>query len=71
LAQLELKALGVKFEVTNGLREFKLLKEPKTLSNFFIASSKVISSIFSILTIFPTSYLKQSMEAAVWEVIKH
>ena len=29
LAQLELKALGVKFEVTNGLREFKLLKEPE------------------------------------------
>ena len=27
LAQLELKALGVRFEVTNGLREFKLLKE--------------------------------------------
>jgi len=29
LAQLELKALGVEFEVTNGLREFKLLKEPE------------------------------------------
>jgi len=27
LAQLELKSLGVKFEVTNGLREFKLLEE--------------------------------------------
>ena len=27
LAQLELKSLGVRFEVTNGLREFKLLKE--------------------------------------------
>lgn len=29
LAQLELKSLGVNFEVTNGLREFKLLKEPE------------------------------------------
>jgi len=29
LAQLELKALGVEFEVTNGLREFRLLKEPE------------------------------------------
>lgn len=29
LAQLELKALGVNFEVTNGLREFKLLEDPK------------------------------------------
>jgi len=28
LAQLELKALGLEFEVTNGLREFRLLKEP-------------------------------------------
>ena len=27
LAQLELKSLGIRFEVTNGLREFKLLKE--------------------------------------------
>ena len=27
LAQLELKALGVEFEVTNGLREFRLLKK--------------------------------------------
>ncbi len=29
LAQLELKSLGVEFEVTNGLREFRLLKEPE------------------------------------------
>ncbi len=29
LAQLELKALGVEFEVSNGLREFELLKEPE------------------------------------------
>lgn len=29
LAHLELKALGVKFKVTNGLREFNLLKEPE------------------------------------------
>ena len=29
LAQLELKDLGVEFEVTNGLREFRLLKEPE------------------------------------------
>ena len=28
LAQLELQSLGVKFEVTNGLREFKLLDTP-------------------------------------------
>lgn len=27
LAQLELKALGVKFEITNGLREFKILNK--------------------------------------------
>jgi len=31
LAQLELKALGVKFKVTNGLREFRLLEEPKNV----------------------------------------
>ncbi len=29
LAQLELKSLGVKFEVTNGLREFRLLEDPE------------------------------------------
>jgi len=29
LAQLELKALGVEFKVTNGLREFRLLREPE------------------------------------------
>ncbi|KUK32080.1 MAG: putative RNA methylase [Thermoanaerobacterales bacterium 50_218] len=29
LAQLELKSLGVKFELTNGLREFRLLEEPQ------------------------------------------
>lgn len=33
LAQLELKALGVKFEVTNGLREFRLLKEPEDVES--------------------------------------
>jgi len=32
LAQLELKSLGVKFEVTNGLREFKLLEEPEDVN---------------------------------------
>ena len=31
LAQLELRSLGVKFEVTNGLREFKLLEDPKDI----------------------------------------
>ena len=31
LAQLELKSLFVKFEVTNGLREFNLLEEPENL----------------------------------------
>ena len=31
LAQLELKSLGVEFEVTNGLREFRLLKEPENV----------------------------------------
>jgi len=31
LAQLELKSLGVEFEVTNGLREFRLLKEPENI----------------------------------------
>jgi len=34
LAQLELKALGVEFEITNGLREFKLLKEPENVESF-------------------------------------
>ena len=29
LAELELRALGVEFEVTNGLREFRFLKEPE------------------------------------------
>ncbi len=33
LAQLELKALGVEFEVTNGLREFRLLKEPENIES--------------------------------------
>lgn len=33
LAQLELKALGVKFEVTNGLREFRLLEEPEDVDS--------------------------------------
>jgi len=34
LAQLELKAIGVEFEVTNGLREFRLLKEPENIEFF-------------------------------------
>jgi len=33
LAQFELKALGVKFEVTNGLREFRLLEEPENVES--------------------------------------
>ncbi len=33
LAQLELKSLGVKFEVTNGLREFRLLEEPENVES--------------------------------------
>ncbi len=33
LAQLELKALGVKFKVTNGLREFRLLEEPENVES--------------------------------------
>jgi len=31
LAQLELKSLGVTFEVTNGLREFRFLEEPENV----------------------------------------
>ena len=31
LAQLELKSFGVGFEVTNGLREFRLLEEPEDI----------------------------------------
>ena len=31
LAKLELKTFGVEFEVTDGLREFKLLKEPENV----------------------------------------
>ena len=33
LAQLELKSLGVEFEVTNGLREFRLLEEPEDVES--------------------------------------
>jgi len=33
LAQLELKSLGVKFEITNGLREFRLLEEPENVES--------------------------------------
>ena len=33
LAQLELKSLGVKFEVTNGLREFRLLEDPEDVES--------------------------------------
>lgn len=33
LAQLELKSLGVKFEVTNGLREFRLLEDPENVES--------------------------------------
>ena len=33
LAQLELKALNIEFEVTNGLRKFRLLKEPKDIES--------------------------------------
>ena len=34
LAQLELKSLGLKFEVTNGLREFRLLEDPEDVESF-------------------------------------
>jgi len=33
LAQLELKALGVRFEITNGLRKFRLLEEPEDVES--------------------------------------
>jgi hypothetical protein len=33
LAQLELKALGIDFEVTNGLRQFKILKQDEEKAN--------------------------------------
>jgi len=33
LAELELKALGINFEVTNGLREFKVLSQSKKTKN--------------------------------------
>ena len=33
LAQLELKTLGVKFEITNGLKEFRLLENPQNIDS--------------------------------------
>jgi len=33
LAQLELKSMGVKFEITNGLREFRLLEDPENVKS--------------------------------------
>jgi len=33
LAQLELKSLGVRFEITNGLREFRLLEHPENVES--------------------------------------
>lgn len=45
LAQLELKALGVEFEVTNGLREFKLLNQNKKLKELIRRKTSYFKAI--------------------------
>lgn len=49
LAQLELRSLGVKFTVTNGLREFKLLTEPEDIESLKrkVAYFKVIKGEYT------------------------
>jgi DNA modification methylase len=45
LAELELSALGVDFEVTNGLREFKLKNKSEELKNTIIERSSYFKSV--------------------------
>ncbi len=45
LAELELKALGIDFEVTNGLREFKVLNKSKEIKELIKKKSSYFRSI--------------------------
>ena len=45
LAELELKALGANFEITNGLREFKLNNQSKELNDKVIKRSSYFKSV--------------------------
>ncbi|MFQ6056703.1 MAG: TRM11 family SAM-dependent methyltransferase, partial [Methanosarcinales archaeon] len=50
LAELELKSLGADFEVTNGLREFKLLNKTEELKNLIrekVSYFKTVDGIFT------------------------
>ncbi len=54
LAELELKALGMDFEVTNGLREFKVLSQSKELKELI----KKKASYFRTINAEPTDYFR-------------
>lgn len=56
LAELELRALGADFEVTNGLREFKIKNKSKELtdkivkrSSYFKTADKIFTDYFQII----------------------
>lgn len=50
LAELELLALGVDFEITNGLREFKLKNKSEGLKNQIIKRSSYFKSVEKTFT---------------------
>ncbi len=54
LAELELKALGVEFEVKNGLREFTLIKKTPHINKTLLKRT----SYFKSLDGTPTDYFK-------------
>ncbi|GLI54076.1 TRM11 family SAM-dependent methyltransferase [Thermodesulfovibrio yellowstonii] len=45
LAELELKALGIEFEVKNGLREFKILNKSEDINNLIIKKGSYFKSV--------------------------
>lgn len=50
LAELELMAIGVEFEVKNGLREFKILNKSENIKNLIIKRGSYFKSVEGVFT---------------------
>lgn len=50
LAELELKALGIEFEVKNGLREFKIINKSEDTNNLIIKKGSYFKSVNGAFT---------------------
>jgi len=70
LAELELRALGSDFEVTNGLREFKTKNKSKELSERIIKRSSYFKTVEQSFTDY-FHIIQKNRTRSVKEVFKH